>query len=174
MDFLIHHMLRSSAERSPDKEAMVCGDTRLCYRKAWEHVCGLAAGLRKLGMERGDRVGVYMEPSVTQALSIFGIARAGGVFVPINEVLFPEQVAHIANDCRMRGLITSQARVGRLQEALGVTNTVDFVVVVTTEDPLPAFKVETRRFEDIAGETPPSAWREESIEKDLAALIYTQ
>ena len=45
----------------------------------------MAAGLRGLGMERGDRVGIYMEPSVAQALSIFAVSRAGGVFVPVDE-----------------------------------------------------------------------------------------
>jgi acyl-CoA ligase (AMP-forming) (exosortase A-associated) len=113
-----------------------------------------------------------MEPSVTQALSIFGISRAGGAFVPIHEVLFPEQVTHIANDCRMRGLITSQARVERVQEALGSAKTVDFVVVAT-EAALPAFRVETQRFKDTLQESVPSDWKEESIDKDLAALIYT-
>jgi acyl-CoA ligase (AMP-forming) (exosortase A-associated) len=172
MDFLVHHMLRSSAERSPDKEAMVSGTIRLSYRDAWRKVGGLGVGLRKLGMERGDRIGVYMEPSVAQALSILGINRAGGVFVPVNEVLFPEQVAHIANDCRMRGIVTSRARIERTLEALKATPTVKFVVVAT-EDALPEVNVETQRFEDLVSESVPSDWKEWSISKDLAALIYT-
>jgi acyl-CoA ligase (AMP-forming) (exosortase A-associated) len=172
MDFLVHHMVRSSAERSPDKEAMVCGDGRLSYREAWGRVCGLAAGLRKLGMERGDRVGVYMEPSLSQALSILGISRAGGVFVPINEVLFPEQVAHIANDCRMRGILTTRTRIDRTLEALNGAGTVDFLAV-GTEDAIPEAKVETARLEDLIEESVPSDWKEWSIGKDLAALIYT-
>jgi acyl-CoA ligase (AMP-forming) (exosortase A-associated) len=172
MDFLVHHMLRSSAERTPDKEAVVCGTDRLSYRETWARVSGLAAGLRELGMERGDRVGIYMEPSVAQALSIFGISRAGGVFVPMNEVLFPDQVAHIANDCRMRGLITSEARVDRVREMLPSTATIDFVVVVS-DKPLPAWDVESRRFSDLVEGAVPENWSEWSIGKDLSALIYT-
>jgi acyl-CoA ligase (AMP-forming) (exosortase A-associated) len=172
LDFLIHHMLRSSAERAPEKEALVCGSDRLSYRDAWPRVCGLAAGLRNLGMERGDRVGVYMEPSVAQALSILGVSRAGGVFVPVNEVLFPEQVAHIANDCRMRGIVTSKGRLERVRETLSSTSTVEFVVVVT-EDALPELSVPVERFQDTTAANVPADWKEWSIETDLAALIYT-
>lgn len=171
MNFLVHHMLRTSAERSPDKEAIVCGDARLSYAEAWRHACGLASGLRGLGMARGDRIGIYMEPSAAQALSILGVCRAGGVFVPINEVLFPDQVTHIANDCGMRGLVTSQSRLGRVRDVLPETD-LDFVVVVG-EDPLPDFSVEVRSYTELLEEKVPSDWCESSIGKDLAALIYT-
>ncbi len=172
MDFLVHHLLRSSAERTPEKEAIVCGSDRLSYRETWARVCSLAAGLRSLGMERGDRIGIYMEPSAAQALSILAVCRAGGVFVPINEVLFPDQVAHIANDCRMRGLITSKGRLEHAKEAMGSTETIEFVILEIEEDAAD-LGVATRRFGDVLQERVPSDWREWSIEKDLAALIYT-
>jgi acyl-CoA synthetase (AMP-forming)/AMP-acid ligase II len=169
MDFLVHHMLRSSAERAPEKEAIVCGDERLNYRETWARVCALASGLRGLGMERGDRVGIYMEPSVAQALSILAVCRAGGVFVPINEVLFPDQVAHIANDCRMRGLITSEGRLERVKDTLASTETIEFIVA-GSEDVPTDLGVEARRFGDLIEERVSSDWKDWSIEKDLAAL----
>ena len=128
MDYLVHHLLRSSAERLADKEALVCGKTRLSYGQAWQKVSSLASGLSRLGASRGCRVGVYMEPSVEQALSILAISRAGGVFVPINELLFPEQVSHIANDCGMKGLITSRSKLERVKEAAATMAELDFVV----------------------------------------------
>jgi acyl-CoA ligase (AMP-forming) (exosortase A-associated) len=172
LDFLVHHLLRASAGRAPHKEAIVCGGERLTYREAWKKVCALASGLRGMGVERGDRVGIYMEPSAAQALSILAVCRAGGVFVPINEVLFPDQVAHIANDCRMRGLVASEGRLARVKEALASTETIRFVVAGTEEAP-PDLGVEARRFQDLVEESVPRDWREWSIEKDLAALIYT-
>src|SRR5262245_33628552 len=105
MDFLLHHMLRTSAVRLPDKEALVHGDERLTYDAVRRRTLGLAAGLRRAGVCRGDRIGIYLEPSVAQVVSIFAVAQAGGVFVPINAALFPEQVKHIANDCGIVGMI---------------------------------------------------------------------
>jgi hypothetical protein len=60
---------------------------------------GLAYGLRCAGLQWGDRIGIYLAPSVPQALAIFCISQVGGVFVPINGLLFPEQMAHIAIGC---------------------------------------------------------------------------
>jgi acyl-CoA synthetase (AMP-forming)/AMP-acid ligase II len=98
MDFLIHHMLSATVEHSPEKEALVHGSQRITYKEVWEKVSGLAHALNNDGVERGDRVGIYLEASIAQVFSIFGISIAGAVFVPINIQLFPDQVAHIAND----------------------------------------------------------------------------
>src|SRR5271167_1890932 len=99
MDFLIHHMLRNSAARYPGKEAVIHGPRRLTYRQVAAHCASIACGLRCAGVLRGDRVGIYLDPSVEQVLSIFSISQSSGVYVPINTVLVAEQVAHIARDC---------------------------------------------------------------------------
>src|SRR5262245_169096 len=114
MDCLIHHMLQSSAWRLPNKEALVDKANRVSFQNALENVAGLAEGLRRAGLRRGDRVGIYLETSVLQALCILGVSKAGGVFVPINHLLFPQQVAHIARDCQMRGLITTREKLASL------------------------------------------------------------
>src|SRR6266852_8363162 len=72
MDFLIWHLLRKSAERSPEKEALAHGEERLAYGQVARRVDGLAAGLRSAGLRRGDRMGIYLEASVPQVISIFG------------------------------------------------------------------------------------------------------
>src|SRR2546426_838158 len=114
MDFLIHHMLRASASRFPEKEALVHENDRLTYQEVARRVAGLAYGLQAVGLQRGDRIGIFLEPSVPQVLAIFGISQAGGAFVPINNLLFPEQVVHIANDCGMKALITTRAKLASL------------------------------------------------------------
>src|SRR5208283_3684913 len=107
MDYLVHHMLRRSTSFSPNKEALIHGHDRLSYAEVEARARGLASGLRELGLQRGERVGIYLDASVVQVISIFGVSQAGGVFVPANALLFPEQVAHIARDCGISALITS-------------------------------------------------------------------
>ena len=114
MNFLIHHMLSDSAARYPHKHALVHGEQRMTYREVEQSVKALGYGLKKIGVERGDRVGILLEPSIAQALSIFGVSQADAAFVPINHLLFPEQVAHIVNDCRMKALITTKSRLAAL------------------------------------------------------------
>ncbi len=172
MDFLIHHLLRSSARRAPDKEALVHRQRRLSYREVDRCVTGLAHGLREAGAERGDRIGIYLEPSTAQALSIFGVSRADSVYVPINGLLFPDQVTHIANDCHMKGLITTTEKLTALSPVLKDIPSLEFVVLVGDHGPVDV-PLPTHGFDELSALTPPAAWREHAIEKDLAAILYT-
>src|SRR5262245_59112530 len=172
MDFLVYHMLQQSAKRAPGKEALVHGEERLTYREVAQRVAGLAEGLRQAGLERGDRVGIHLDPSVAQVLSIFGVSQAGGVFVPLNPLLFPEQIAHIANDCRVRGLITSASKLGALSGVLERLSSLEFLVIVGDAEP-PAVSLPSYDFATLCALSAPSQWRDDTIEKDLAAILYT-
>jgi acyl-CoA ligase (AMP-forming) (exosortase A-associated) len=172
MDFLIHHMLRASARRYPDKEALVHGEERLSYREVDARVTALADGLREAGAERGDRVGIYLDASVSQAVSIFAISRADGVYVPINGLLFPDQVAHIARDCQMKGIITTREKLVALSPVLKEIPSLEFLVLVGDRGPVDV-PLAVHSFEDLCARTAPALWRERAIEKDLAAILYT-
>lgn len=172
MDFLIHHMLQTSARRHPAKEAIVHRDQRLTYDEVARRVGGLAHGLRQAGLERGDRIGIYLEASVPQALSIFGVSQAGGVYVPVNGLLFPDQVAYIARDCGMKGFITTPEKLASLAPALKEVPSLEFVVLVAGSG-LVDSPLAVHDFETFCRLEPPSRWREHAIEKDLAAILYT-
>jgi acyl-CoA ligase (AMP-forming) (exosortase A-associated) len=172
MDFLIHHMLLRSAARFPQKEVLVDANQRLTYEQAEQQTRSLAGGLRDLGIQRGDRVGVWLDSSVAQGISIFGISRAGGAFVPINGLLFPEQVAHILNDCQVKGLITTEARAHSLKSIRKALPWLRFFVLADGNGgwdldlPWDCLKrlCDGRRS---------SEGRDARIEKDLAAILYT-
>jgi acyl-CoA ligase (AMP-forming) (exosortase A-associated) len=172
MDFLIHHMLRASAERFSEKEALVHGNQRLNYSEVARRTAGLATALRATGMRRGDRVGIYLEASIPQVISIFGISQGEGVYVPINALLHADQVMHIARDCGMKGLITTAAKLTALAEVLPQIPSLEFVVVVGDGE-IPATRIAAHRFEVFCAVDPPAVWRESSVEKDLAAILYT-
>jgi acyl-CoA ligase (AMP-forming) (exosortase A-associated) len=172
MNYLIHHMLRNSASRLPDKEALVNKETRLTFQAAAKNVAGLADGLGQAGLRRGDRVGIYLENSVLQSLAIFAVSKAGGVFVPINSLLFPQQVAHIARDCGMQALITTGGKLAALSSALNDVASLNFALVTgeltNTEFHRPVYEL-TQLFDSTGSQSQ----REAAIGKDLAAILYT-
>jgi acyl-CoA ligase (AMP-forming) (exosortase A-associated) len=172
MDFLIWHLLRESARRTPDKEALVHGDQRLTYREVGRRTAGLATSLCSAGMKRGDRIGIYLEASVPQVISIFGVSQGEGVYVPINALLRSEQVMHIARDCGMKGLITSASRLGALAGVLEQIPSLEFLVVVG-DDVTSTVSRTIYRFDDFCNAEPPASWHTTSIENDLAAILYT-
>jgi acyl-CoA ligase (AMP-forming) (exosortase A-associated) len=172
MDFLFHHMLRASAARFPGKEALVHGDQRLTYAEVNARVSGLAASLRGAGLQRGERVGIYLDASANQVVSIFGVSQAGGVFVPANTLLFPEQVAHIARDCGISALITSETRLESLLRVLPEITSLRFLVVVSSGKPI-ALHLPAHDFDAFTKAEANGKWQDWGIDKDLAAILYT-
>lgn len=172
MDFLVHHMLCSSARRAPEKEGLVHNERHLSYRDIIQRVSSLAVGLGRAGLERGDRIGIYLDPSIAQVLSIFAVSQAGGVFVPINQLLFPDQLAHIANDCKMRGLITTQTKLGSLATVLKNIPTLEFVIAVH-DGASPDTSIKLYDFDSLCALDCGCPGSEVAIDKDLAAILYT-
>lgn len=176
MDFLIHHMLRHSAECYPEKEALVHGTRRFTYREVADRCASFASALRQAGMQRGDRIGIYLDPSVEQVFSIFSISQGGGVYVPINTVLLPDQVAHIVRDCGMKALITTPDKMDLLSPALRDVASLEFFVFAgkaNGHDPGEASSVPTHRMEEMVQFPADSPWINPGISLDLAAILYT-
>src|SRR6185369_14614415 len=73
---LVHHFLEHSAERLPDKEALVCGGQRLTYAAVEERANRLAHALRAYGLRPGDRAAVWLESSAEAVVAIFAILKA--------------------------------------------------------------------------------------------------
>jgi acyl-CoA ligase (AMP-forming) (exosortase A-associated) len=172
MNFLIWHLLRNSVRRTPDKEALVHGNQRLSYAYVARRTAGLATSLRAAGVKRGDRLGIYLEASVPQVISIFGVSQSEGVYVPINSLLHRDQVMHIARDCGMKGLITTPPKLAALAEILPQIPSLEFLVVVGQGE-LPEVKLPVFFFDECCAAEPPATWCETSIDKDLAAILYT-
>jgi len=165
-------MLRTSAKRNPAKEALVHGSKRLSYQDVARQTAGLAHGLRRAGLQRGERVAIYLEASVAQVLSIFSVSEAGGALVPINALLHPEQVAYIARDCEIRGLVTTPAKLRQLVEVLPQIPSLRFIIL-TGEGEFPEVSLPCLQFEELTQLPPFQNSNERAIDKDLAAILYT-
>jgi acyl-CoA ligase (AMP-forming) (exosortase A-associated) len=171
MLYLAHHMLQRIALREADKEALVDGDQSLDYATMAQRVAELANGLKELGVKRGDRVAVYLKPSLSLPLALFAISQADGVFVPIHHGLFKDQVAHILRDSGAIGLISDGGRWQSLEEILPKTPELRFGVVedlAETGSAIPAHD-----FDALVQQQPAWVGNEKCIESDLAAILYT-
>ena len=66
---LLHETLLASAERVPEREAVVAGAERLAYAELLDRTLRLARALQELGVGRGDRVAIFMDNSAGCATS---------------------------------------------------------------------------------------------------------
>lgn len=117
--YLVHDFIFSSAARAPASEALVDGARRLTYAQLAALTRRTAEAFKARGARRGERVAVYMEKNLEHVAALFGAAAAGMVFVPVNPLLKPEQVAYILRDCDVRVLVTSADRLRQLAPSLG-------------------------------------------------------
>ena len=125
----VHHLLSQAAKATPRSPALSYKSETVSYGELEAEVRAAAAQLQELGLERGDRVAIYLEKRIESVVAMFASSAAGGVFVPINHVLKPAQVGHIVQDSGARFLVTSADRLAQLPAVLA-DGTVEHVVVV--------------------------------------------
>lgn len=76
--------------------------TTLSWAEIHEHTRSLAAGYRALGVGRGDHVLMMMANRPEHWLSDLALVRLGAVPVSVYGTAAPEQITHIARNCRAR------------------------------------------------------------------------
>lgn len=115
---LVHDFIEHRAKLTPLAPAISYQGVESSYAALAEMVSAAAAALIKLGIGRGERVAVYLEKCEENVIAMFGASAAGAVFVPINPLLKPDQVAYILNNCNVRILVTSRERLDQLYDVL--------------------------------------------------------
>ena len=170
--YLLHQLVRDSAQRTPDAPALLFRQETLEDQALWDAIGRLSGGLRALGVERDQRVAVYLPKQFETVVTMFASMRAGGVFVPVNPILKPEQVGHILRDCATSVLVTSADRAELLREELA--NCPDLQHLVVTGEPRELPELHGRQVlgwhELGAAPAFPPLRR---IDADMAAILYT-
>ena len=172
MDYLIHHMLRASVERFPDKEALVHRQQRLTYCELAAKVNACAQGLKTAGVRCRDRVGVFLETSVEQVVAILGTSKAQAVFVPIHHSLKSEQVSHIANDCELTVLVTTADRVHELRDVIENSRSLKTIIAVGDTQGIRE-SIPVLEFEQVLLTGKDTVIPDAVVDKDLGAILYT-
>ncbi len=170
---LLHHLLLLTALRSPAAPALVCGASRHTYADLAAAVQAFASGLVGLGLARAGRVGIWLDKRSETVIASFGAPAAGGVFVPMNPLLKPEQIVFIARDCDVRVLVTSPERFALLAPVLGDCPSLRHVVLTSAPTDAPALPqgISLLLWADLlAAPTHPG---HRVIDTDLAAILYT-
>jgi acyl-CoA synthetase (AMP-forming)/AMP-acid ligase II len=109
----LSQLLHQTALQFPERDGLVQGDRRWTWREIDRRVDALVAGLRALGVRRGDRVLVQSRNNLALFESGWAAFRMGAVWVPVNFRLTPPEVA---------GLGQSSGAVAMLAEDLFATH----------------------------------------------------
>ncbi len=171
MSELLFELPLQSATLRPDHVALRSRDRSIPYSELAAQIDAVAGGLIALGLKRLERIAVYLPKRPETVASFFGIVRAGGVFVPVNPLLKPPQVAHIVNDCDARIVVTSSDRAAELAQVLRECTEVRAVVLTdcpAASSPQPGRSISWEQFTSFGVRT-----GHRVIDMDMAAILYT-
>jgi acyl-CoA ligase (AMP-forming) (exosortase A-associated) len=171
---LLPELIAESALKNPSAPALGGHGASVAYGALDLAVRQFASGVLALGIQRSERIAIYLDKRVETVVASFGATAAGAVFVPVNPILKPEQVAFILQDCNVRVLVTSPERLVLLSEVLSACPDLRHVVVTdgTAQPPEgPASAVPTVKWPELLAT--PLRPGHRIIDIDLAAILYT-
>ena len=163
-------LVSMTAQRTPEKCALIHKQTELSFQELDEKIQQLAKGFQGLGINREDRVAVFLPKLPETIISLFATSLANGAFVPVNSVLKAPQVQHILNDCDVKILVTSSDRLKGLNEVLAQCPALEHVVLI---DKLPD-NLQCSVNVSLMSELPEQEVAQyHRVDNDVAAILYT-
>ncbi|MEV4422652.1 AMP-dependent synthetase/ligase [Patulibacter sp. NPDC049589] len=171
----IQEVFRQGLREHPDQVLVRTKDDEVSWtwREAGERIARLAGGLRGLGVQRGDTVGLLMSNRPEFLVCDLAALTAGAVPVSIYQTSSPEQIAYTASDAAVGVIVTEATYLPRVLAARPSLPGLRHVVVVDdageADDVLALADAEARAPEDFDAVAEAALARPD----DLLTLIYT-
>ncbi|MGH2740827.1 MAG: long-chain-fatty-acid--CoA ligase [Actinomycetota bacterium] len=161
-------LVRRSAERRPEKTALIFGASNLSYELVEERVRLTAGVLHDLGVRKGDRVALLVGNVPEFVYALHGALRIGAVACPLNVMLTPEEVGYMLADAEAKVVVVEPPFAPTV---LAVRDRLDSVeqILVTARPPIPSG---TLSWDELIGDAsdPPQV---EVGADDVALITYT-
>lgn len=170
---LLHETLILSAERCPDKIAVDTGGKKYSYADLYTAAASAASWLSENGLNRGDRVAIYMDNTWECVVSVFAVLLAGGVFFIINPQAKADKLEYMLNDCKASFLISDSHLYGCYSSVAGSIPSLKGLLYSGAETENPAGVFNYTRFSGVKTLDAATFKPRFVIPNDLSALIYT-
>ncbi|NET02568.1 MAG: amino acid adenylation domain-containing protein [Sphaerospermopsis sp. SIO1G1] len=178
MPYLLHQLLEISAKNYPDVEAIIFKNNSITYQELDTRSEQLANTLRENGLQKGDRVGICLEPSIEEIIAIYGILKAGMVYVPMDAYTPVSRIAFMIENCGITALITAGKILKKLYKEEFINTAINHLQIAIIDD------TENINQEQISP-TKIIAWQQvltasatalppvKLIDSDLSQILYT-
>ena len=135
----IFDYLRIHAKRTPLKPAIINYGREISYRELDESSDRFANYLLALGLQKGDRVGLFLGNSPQYIIAHFGIQKMGGIVCPCSPLFKEMELKYEVNNAGMKCLVTLDIFMPVVSNVLKEMSTLQSVVTTNFNDYLPGF-----------------------------------
>lgn len=135
----VYGRFEQTVKRSGQKKAIIYLGTEWTYNELHSLIESFAASLYKLGLNKGDRVVLYLSNTPQWVISWFGMLRLGVIPVPISPIYTPSDLIYLLNDSGAETIVCLDTNFGYVEEVIDQTN-LKRIVVTTLVELLPLWK----------------------------------
>ena len=167
------NFLKRSELVFPNKKAVIYQNKTFTYRQFAERIYREANGLKKLGIEYGDRVAMLSRNNNVLLESFYGISMAGGVSVPLNFRLSASEVAYILDHSEARVLLFEHAFTGAVKEIAPRLETVKHFIEIDSADKKDGDYFGIKYEEFLSNSSPDPLDVPVQDENDMLSICYT-
>ena len=164
----IASLIEQSCKENADKFCVVDGDHRLTYRDMEERANRLARALVEMGVEPGDRVGIFLTNCFQYIEMFYAITKIGAIFVSLNFRLREKETTYILNNAEAKILIMGERYVNLMQSIQPDLSFITDYIVIGQAPP------GMKRYEEVLASHSPEPYPVASIPDDATfTIIYT-
>lgn len=117
---LLHRLIEASAERTPEKVALIDEREQITYAELEARANQLGHHLQGLGVGPDVMVGLFLGRSLDIIVGVLGVMKAGGCYLPLDPGYPADRLEFMLGDARAPVVITHQESRGQLAIPAGV------------------------------------------------------
>ncbi|MEA5602485.1 amino acid adenylation domain-containing protein [Nostoc sp. UHCC 0252] len=110
----INELFEKQVSQSPNNIAVVHQETKLTYQELNNKANQLAELLQKLGVRKGEFVGIFKDRDINFLIAILAIYKAGGAYVPIDSTYPPNRIKYMLSNSEVRFIATDYSLINLL------------------------------------------------------------
>jgi long-chain acyl-CoA synthetase len=176
----LHQLLALRAQSNPHRAALVYRQWSLDYAELAASVAALAAALQSMGVQKGDRVALYMPNCPPMVIGYFAVWQIGGVAVPVHPAYVAREFQQQVQDAGARVVICLDSLWERVAESAPASGLRHAIVARTDESATPSQAapvapdgVSVHRWSDLVVKSGVTPTPVAVAPDDTAALLYT-
>ncbi len=165
----IQSILKAKAKCFGKRKFIIYGSKIISFKEVDILSSKLAKGFSKIGLKPKDRVCLWLYNCPEFIITYFAVIKVGACVVPVNDMLKPQEVSYIVDNCKAKFFVTS---VDKVNAALGFKNKFDFLKQIISF-PCPEDLSGVISFYDIIEREDSNFENYDSKSDDVASIIYT-